>query len=74
MAPEYPFPAAADDAISAYFWLIAKYPKRKIVITGDSAGGGLALAVCRKLIEDKEQKPDGLVLFVPWVDLSCSSD
>ena len=74
LAPEYPFPAAADDAISAYLWLAAQYPQQKIILAGDSAGGGLALAVCKKLIEDDEQKPESLVLFAPWADLSCSSE
>lgn len=73
LAPEYPFPAAADDAISAYLWLTANYPQSNISIVGDSAGGGLALSVCKKLIEDKERKPDSLILFAPWTDLSCNS-
>ena len=74
LAPEHPFPAAADDAISAYLWLAAQQPNQKIILAGDSAGGGLALAVCKKLIEDGERKPDNLVLFAPWADLSCSSE
>ncbi|MBT30367.1 MAG: hypothetical protein CMO01_11970 [Thalassobius sp.] len=73
LAPEYPFPAAPDDAISAYLWLVKRYPDRKVIVAGDSAGGGLALALTIKLIEDREQTPDMLVLFAPWTDLSCST-
>jgi len=45
LAPEHPFPAAVDDATGAYKWLLAQgYKPQKIVIAGDSAGGGLTLA------------------------------
>src|SRR5262249_18001710 len=43
LAPEYPFPAAAEDAVQAYRWLVAMHPNSRIVIAGDSAGGGLAI-------------------------------
>ena len=73
LAPEFSFPAAPDDAISAYLWLVNNFPQRKVIVAGDSAGGGLALALTIKLIEDNERIPDMLVLFAPWTDLTCST-
>ena len=55
VAPEHPYPAALEDTISAYHWLLEQgYPAEKIVVAGDSAGGGLALALCLWLKNHKE--------------------
>ena len=70
LAPEHPFPAAIDDAVAAYRGLIEKSP---VVIAGDSAGGGLALATALALRQRQIQAPAALVLFSPWVDLTLST-
>jgi len=74
LAPEFPFPTAIDDTISAYLWLIKRVPPKKIIFAGDAAGGGLVVATLLKLKEDKIALPAGAVLLCPWVDLECSSE
>ncbi len=76
VAPEHPFPAALEDAVMAYWWLIEekKYDPQKIVIAGDSAGGGLALALVLYLRDHSQPLPAGLVLMSPWTDLTCSGE
>ena len=50
LAPEHPFPAALEDAVVAYKWLRDKgYESERIIVAGDSAGGGLAMALCMEL-------------------------
>jgi acetyl esterase/lipase len=73
LAPEHPFPAAVDDAVSAYRALLAEgvWPERTI-IAGDSAGGGLALAVALKLKDEGLPQPAGLFVISPWADLTQS--
>lgn len=73
LAPEHPFPAALDDAFSAYQALLSQgVPADKIIIAGDSAGGGLALALALRLRDERQPLPKGLVLFSPWVDLTVT--
>ncbi len=70
LAPEYPCPAAVDDAIAAYRGLREQgWAPGQVAFVGDSAGGGLALAAALKLRELGEPLPAALVLFSPWVDL-----
>src|SRR5713226_816718 len=70
LAPERPFPAAVDDATAAYRWLLAQgYKPAKIVIAGDSAGGGLALAALVALRDSGQPLPAGAVPISPWTDL-----
>ncbi len=70
LAPEAPHPAAFEDAVAAWQDLRAQgYGRRDIVIGGDSAGGGLALALLAWLCESGEA-PAGLIAFSPWTDLS----
>jgi acetyl esterase/lipase len=71
LAPEHPFPAALDDALSAYQWLLDRGQER-IVVAGDSSGGGLALSLLLSLKRDGLPQPAGAVLFCPGVDLSRS--
>jgi monoterpene epsilon-lactone hydrolase len=71
LAPEYPFPAALDDAVAAYRWLLAEGAGR-IVVMGDSAGGGLALALLMKLRDDGIALPAAAVTLSPWTDLALS--
>lgn len=73
LAPEHPFPAALDDAVAACRWLFARGadPRRTAVI-GDSAGGGLALALLLKLRDDGLDRPAAAVVLSPWTDLALT--
>lgn len=70
LAPEHPYPAALDDAEAAYLELVTAYGYRpdRIAIAGDSAGGGLALALAHRLIARHGHTPAALGLIAPWVD------
>ncbi|WP_344243862.1 alpha/beta hydrolase [Actinocorallia libanotica] len=70
LAPEHPFPAALEDALEAYRWLLARGFTR-IVVAGDSAGGHLAAGLTAEINRHELPAPAGLVLYSPWVDLSC---
>ncbi|MDR5853534.1 alpha/beta hydrolase [Caballeronia sp. LZ062] len=72
LAPEHRFPAAVDDAVAAYRALLADAAAHSIVIAGDSAGGGLALATLLALRDAGDALPAGAVLLSPWTDLTCS--
>jgi epsilon-lactone hydrolase len=73
LAPEHPFPAAIDDAQAAYRGLLAAgRPAASIVIAGDSAGGGLALATLVALRDAGGPLPAGAVLYSPWTDLATT--
>ena len=73
LAPEYPFPAAIDDTYTAYNWLLKEGVKPKnIIVSGQSAGGGLCLALLLKLKEKKIVQPKGAVALSPWTDLTQS--
>jgi monoterpene epsilon-lactone hydrolase len=75
LAPEHPFPAAVDDALAAYRWLLGTgIEAGRIVIAGDSAGGGLALATLLALRDEGDPLPAAGVLLSPVTDLTCSSD
>ena len=72
LAPEHPFPAAVDDATAAYRWLLDQgIAPARIVIAGDSAGGGLTVATLLALREARVPLPAGGVCISPWVDLTC---
>jgi epsilon-lactone hydrolase len=73
LAPEHPFPAALEDALLAYRFLLHEgIPAEHIVIGGDSAGGGLTVATALSLRDAGEPLPAGLVLLSPWTDLTLS--
>lgn len=72
LAPENPFPAAIDDALAAYRALIAQTPPERLVIAGDSAGGGLALATVLAAKAARLPLPGCIILFSPWTDLACT--
>jgi epsilon-lactone hydrolase len=72
LAPEHPFPAAIKDALATYRALIAETDPRHIVLAGDSAGGGLSLALLLSLREQGLALPAAVVLFSPLTDLSVS--
>jgi len=75
LAPENPFSAAVDDSVNVYRWLLdtGKNPEN-ILIAGESAGGGLSMALLLALKEKKVPLPAGAVAISPWLDLTCSSD
>jgi epsilon-lactone hydrolase len=72
LAPENPYPAAVDDAVIAYRWLLDHGTKpHQIVIMGDSAGGGLTMATLMALRDQGLPSPAGAVCLSPWLDLTC---
>ncbi|TFY78213.1 hypothetical protein EWM64_g5796 [Hericium alpestre] len=76
LAPETRFPGPLHDAVSAYFRLIddLHIPPENITVAGDSAGGGLALALLMYLRDNHYPLPSGAILMSPWVDLTRSCD
>jgi phosphinothricin tripeptide acetyl hydrolase len=73
LAPEHPFPAALEDAVAAYEWLLARaIAPERIVVAGDSAGGGLTVATLLALRDRGLPRPAAGVCISPWVDLTCS--
>lgn len=74
LAPEHVFPAALDDTIAAYQWLLSRpIPASNIVLAGDSAGGGLAVAAMVKMRDSGLPLPSAAVLLSPFCDLTLSS-
>jgi monoterpene epsilon-lactone hydrolase len=72
LAPEHPFPAAVDDAVAAYRFLLGQGARpAQTVIMGDSAGGGLAFACALALRDAGDPMPAGVVGLSPWGDLAC---
>jgi epsilon-lactone hydrolase len=69
LAPEHPYPAAVDDALTAYNWLISRVPADQVTVMGDSCGGGLAMALLLRLRDEGLPLPGGAALLSPWVDL-----
>ena len=75
LAPESPFPAALEDALESYRYLLKKgYDPRQIALCGESAGGGLIYALCLKLKEENLPLPGGLIAMSPWTDLTSSGE
>jgi acetyl esterase/lipase len=75
LAPEHPYPAQLESALSAYQWLLAtEHAPSQLVIAGDSAGGNLTLAVLLALREQGLPMPALAVGLCPWVDIACSGE
>ena len=75
LAPENPFPAGLDDAVAGYRWLLAQgVDPARLVIGGDSAGGGLTLAALQRLREASDPLPAATVLLSPLTDLEGTGD
>jgi acetyl esterase/lipase len=73
LAPEFPFPAGLRDAVDAYRFLIGKgYPPESVVLAGDGAGGGLAVATLMAIRNGGMPMPAALVAMSPWADLTLS--
>jgi acetyl esterase/lipase len=74
LAPEHPFPAAVEDSVAAYRWLLQQgVNPSQIVVAGDSGGAGLALALVTVLRDAGEPIPAGVVASCPWIDLADTS-
>lgn len=75
LAPEHPFPAALEDALTAYRWMLeAGTRPEHITVAGDSAGGGLALSLLLSLERRDLPMPGRAALLCPWVDLTTAPD
>ncbi len=75
LAPEHPFPAAQDDALAAWNYLLeAGHAPEDIVVAGDSAGGNLALSLALRLRDEGRAVPAALVLLSPWTDLTINEE
>lgn len=73
LSPEYPYPAAVEDAFSAWNYLLScGYHAENVIIAGDSAGGNLALVLTLILRDHNMTLPKSLVLFSPWTDMTSS--
>lgn len=74
LAPEHRFPAALEDAVTVYRWLLQQFPAQAIVVSGDSAGGSLALALLLAAREQQLPQPLAAVGLSPWIDLACDGN
>lgn len=75
LAPEHTYPAAIEDSLKVYRWLLAQgVDPAKIMIVGDSAGGGLCLAMLVALRDQGIPLPAGAVAISPWTDLACTGE
>lgn len=75
LAPEHPFPAALDDALESYRYLLQKgYQPGHIALCGESAGGGLCYSLCMKLHQLAMPLPGGIIAISPWTDLTASGE
>jgi acetyl esterase/lipase len=75
LAPEHPFPAAVDDTIAAYRWVLGQgIPAQRIALAGDSAGGGLTLGTLLALKDVGDPRPAAAVAISPLTDLKASGD
>ena len=73
VAPQNPYPAALQDAYQSYCFLLnLGYAGNQVILAGDSAGGGLCLALCAYLREKGKPMPAAAVLMSPWTDLTAS--
>ncbi len=73
IAPENVFPAALEDAMDAYEWVLGKgYSEEEVILAGDSAGGGLALGLCHFLKDNGRKLPKAVIAMSPWADLTGS--
>ncbi|MGH3294471.1 MAG: alpha/beta hydrolase fold domain-containing protein, partial [Trebonia sp.] len=77
LAPEHPFPAALDDALAAYRWLARAYPRAPILVSGECAGGGLALSLALALRDSDgpaTRMPAGIHVVSPFCDLALTAE
>jgi epsilon-lactone hydrolase len=72
LAPEHRFPAAPDDVLGAYEWLMSEAPNERIALAGDSAGANLVIGLAVRLRDLRRPSPACVVAFSPWTDLAAS--
>ncbi len=73
-APDHAFPAWLDDGVAAFRWLLEQgHAPGDVLVSGDSAGGNISLAVTHRLRRESAPLPGGMVLFSPWADLGCTA-
>jgi len=73
LAPEHPYPAAIEDAVAAYGWMLTQgYGADRLAVAGDSAGGGLALATMLRLQQLGQPLPGAAACLSPWTDLTMT--
>lgn len=73
LAPEHPFPAGLDDAVAAYEWLLQTWAPEDIVVAGDSAGGGLAIAMLVAARDRGLPMPAAATVTSPWADMRMTA-
>lgn len=75
VAPACPYPAALEDALEAYQWILQQgYESSDIVVVGDSAGGGLGLALCLYLRDNDIPMSKCIITMSAWTDLTCTGE
>ena len=75
LAPEHPYPASLDDAMDAYGYLLSSgYEPSRILLCGESSGGGLCYTLCQKLRDKGRTMPAGVLAISPWTDLTLSNE
>lgn len=75
VAPEHVFPCALQDAYDAYEWILSRgIEPKNIILAGDSAGGGLCMALCMYLRDQGMEMPRAIIAMSPWTDLSASGE
>lgn len=75
VAPEDPYPAALEDAVTSYQWLLDHgYKGEQIILAGDSAGGGLAMALTMYLRNHQMPLPCGIIAMSPWADVTAGGE
>lgn len=74
LAPEHPYPAALDDAMMAYRYLLGdqRVEPGRLILAGDSAGGGLALSLAMRIRDEGLPQPAAIIAYSPWTDLAAS--
>ena len=73
LAPEKPYPHGVNDLVNVIRKFVETNPNKKLILAGDSAGGGLIVTAIPRLMEIKSESIEMCVLLSPWVDLSCAS-
>jgi salicylate hydroxylase len=74
LAPEHPFPAALDDVLAAYRWLARRHPEAPVIVSGECAGGGLALSLALALRDGGDRMPAGIHVVSPFCDLALTAE
>lgn len=74
LAPDFPYPAALEDAMKIYKAVLKKYPAKNIGVFGSSTGGGMALALCLLARQENMPMPGAIAPGIPWSDLSKTGD